>query len=362
MDSTPLLPQPQSQSQSQPLSPSASKLPVKRKTPFPHHQFLTPKLEPRPQFTHFASLDDDSPLSSSKPKPPPFKFHRIWTEPDEISFLHGLLHSYSLSFPKDLPIFYSSYSNSMSQPYTKSQLSEKLRRLRKKFRVISSRIARGLSLSSLSAHDQALFDLSTRLWSPEFASTSPFGKNSSGVNLGFAVDHENNGIVDGTTNDFEDCYLIDNNDVELKMVDEVNVNCDLGGGGVEVINGGGGIDGVVAKSVLNVFDECFKEVRMAFAMQGAGAVWMDAMERRWKQQRVSELDVFGRRLRLIMENSLSKNGETFHTRWLLSCDFNSHYDDQFENAYGSGLKRLFDSNICKFHIFSWNFNVELFDQ
>ncbi|OMP05119.1 hypothetical protein COLO4_09036 [Corchorus olitorius] len=313
MDSTPFLPQPQSQSQSQPLSPSASKLPVKRKTPFPHPQFLTPKLEPRPQFTHFPSLDvdDHSPLSSSKPKPPPFKFHRIWTEPDEISFLHGLLQSHSLSFPKDLPIFYSTFSNSMSQPYTKSQLSEKLRRLRKKFRVISSRIARGLSLSSLSAHDQALFDLSTRLWSPEFASTSPFGKNSSGVNLGFVVDHQSNGIVDGT-NDFEDCYLIDNNDVELKMVDEVNVNCDLGGGGGdEVINGGGGIDGVVAKSVLNVFDECFKEVRMAFAMQGV--VWMDAMERRWKQQRVSELDVLGRRLRLIMENSLSKNGETFHT-------------------------------------------------
>ncbi|XWS47556.1 hypothetical protein CRYUN_Cryun14cG0162300 [Craigia yunnanensis] len=237
MDSTPLLPQPQpqsqSQSQSQPLNPSASKLPIKRKTPFPQHphqqQFLTPKLEPQPQPLTFSPLDASPP----KPKPPPFKFHRIWTEPDEISFLQGLLQSHSLSFPKDLPIFYSNFSNSISQPYNKSQLSEKLRRLRKKFRVISSRLARGLNPSTLSAHDQALFDLSKRLWSPEFASTSPFGKNSSGFNLGFSQDHENNGI-DG--NYFDDCDMI-NNDGEVK-INEFNVNCDFGGGRVEVFNGG----------------------------------------------------------------------------------------------------------------------------
>ncbi|KAE8659354.1 hypothetical protein F3Y22_tig00116962pilonHSYRG00147 [Hibiscus syriacus] len=79
----------------------------------------------------------------------------------------------------------------MSHPYTKSQLSEKLRRQRKKFRVISSRLARGLDPSSLSLHDRALFDISRRLWGPEFASTSPFGSNSPG----FSHDHEINGVA-----------------------------------------------------------------------------------------------------------------------------------------------------------------------
>ncbi|XP_022759199.1 probable transcription factor At5g28040 [Durio zibethinus] len=288
MDSTPLLPQP--------LVPSASKLPIKRKTPLPQDsqqpQFHIPKLE----FGPISVPPCDG--SPTKPKPPAFKFHRIWTEPDEISFLQGLLQSHSLSFPKDLPIFYSNFSNSISQPYTKSQLSEKLRRLRKKFRVISSRLARGLNLSALSAHDQALFDLSKRLWSREFASTSPFGKNSSGFNVGFSQDHENNG-VDG--NDFDDCDMIDN-DWEVK-INEVNVSYDFGGGRGEVINGEA-IDGVVVKSVLDVFDECFKEVRMAFAKQGVA--WMDTMQRRWKKQRVSELNVLGRRLRLAIENSLTR--------------------------------------------------------
>ncbi|XP_022727909.1 probable transcription factor At1g44810 [Durio zibethinus] len=258
MDSTPLLPQPQPQPQPQPhpLKPSASKLPIKRKTPFPQHPS---KLEPQPppQLLTF----DGSPLKP-KPKTPPFKFHRVWTEPDEISFLQGLLQSRSLSFPKDLPIFYSNFSNSISRSYTKSQLSEKLRRLRKKFRVISSRLARGLNASSLSAHDLALFDLSKRLWSPEFASTSPFGNDG-----------------------------------------EVKINEDFRGGRDEGFHGEA-IDLVVAKSVLEVFDECFKEVRLVFEKQGV--VWMDTMERRWKEQKASELDLLGRRLRLVIENSLSR--------------------------------------------------------
>ncbi|XVF20613.1 hypothetical protein REPUB_Repub12eG0015900 [Reevesia pubescens] len=250
MDSTQPQPQPQPQPQSQLVKPSASKLPIKRKTPLSQHpEFYTPKLEYQPIIFH--------PLEP-KPKPPALKYHRIWTEADEISFLQGLLHSHSLSFPKDLPIFYSSFSTSISQPYTKSQLSEKLRRLRKKFRVISSRLARGLNPSTLSPHDQALFHLSKRLWSPEFASTSPFVK-----------------------------------------INEVNVNSDFG----EAVNEES-VNGVLAKSVLGVFDECFKEARMVFAKQSV--VWMDAMDMKWKEQSVSELDVLGRRLRLVIENSLTR--------------------------------------------------------
>ncbi|KAF7833599.1 uncharacterized protein G2W53_015932 [Senna tora] len=82
------------------------------------------------------------------PTPPHFKSHRIWTEPDEIRFLRGLLDSASdsLVLPRDLPIFYERFSRTVSQPYTKSQLSEKLRHLRKKFCLVSSRLAnRGFS-------------------------------------------------------------------------------------------------------------------------------------------------------------------------------------------------------------------------
>lgn len=176
----------------------------------------------------------------------------------------------------------------MPQPYTKSQLYEKLRRLRKKFRVVSSRLARGLNPSSLSLHDRALFDLSKRLWSPEFASSSPFGKNSSGFN----------GVAG---NGFDDCDTIDD-DGEVK-VNGVSLHYDFAAGRDGVINGET-IDGVLVKSVLNAFDECFKEVRMMFMKQGV--VCMDTTERKWKEQRVSEFDVLGRRLRLVIKNSLTR--------------------------------------------------------
>lgn len=151
-----------------PNTTNPSKLPIKRKTP-----------DPNPH---------SDPISASAAAPP-FKFHRIWTEPDEIRFLQGLLDcsSQNLAFPRDLAIFYACFSDTMSQPYTKSQLSEKLRRLRKKFRVISARLSKGMDRSQLSLHDRALYDLSRRLWHPEFAATSPF---SGARNVGF--NHCNN--------------------------------------------------------------------------------------------------------------------------------------------------------------------------
>ncbi|XP_039049495.1 probable transcription factor At5g28040 [Hibiscus syriacus] len=191
--------------------------------------------------------------------------------------------------PKDLPLFYSSFSHSMSHPYTKSQLSEKLRRQRKKFRVISSRLARGLDPSSLSLHDRALFDISRRLWGPEFASTSPFGSNSPG----FSHDHEINGVAG---NGLHDADMKDN-------VNEPSLCYDFAAGRDEVINGEA-FDGVLGKRLMNAFDECFKEVRMIFVKQGV--ICFDTMEKKWKEQRVSEFDALGRRLRLVIQNSLNR--------------------------------------------------------
>ncbi|KAL2521867.1 putative transcription factor [Forsythia ovata] len=192
------------------LKPSTSKLPIKRKTPDP-----TPPVNPN-------QFNANSPYGGGDPRSPPFKFHRIWTEPDEIRFLQGLLDcsSENLTFPRDLGIFYTRFSNTMSQPYTKSQLSEKLRRLRKKFRVISTRLSKGLDKSQLSPQDR-------------------------GVGVGFGQ--------------------------------------------------------VAAKVVMNVFNECLKEVKSGLIGHGGerANVGGESFEERWQQQRIAELDVLGHRLRLI---------------------------------------------------------------
>ncbi|KAI3462159.1 hypothetical protein Pfo_018822 [Paulownia fortunei] len=340
--------------------PSASKLPIKRKTPDPN-----PPPDPSPD-----------PIEG---RVPPFKFHRIWTEPDEIRFLQGLLDcsSQNLAFPRDLGIFYARFSNTMSQPYTKSQLSEKLRRLRKKFRVISTRLSKGLDRSQLSLHDRALYDLSKQLWHPDYAATSPFSgarnvglnhsnntsggngdghlKKSSlvGIKVDFSptlpvvmsgydqendgndvnleldcVDNENGGGEEGGVA-FGDFYDEDNKNEEVRL-SEVNVEFegeeaamedegnDTFGEGIGAMKMGAGqnidfgcdnkIGEVAAKVVMNVFDECFKDVRRRLlAGRGVEGVGAESFQVRWQQQRIAELDVLGSRLRLVLEHSLRKH-------------------------------------------------------
>ena len=201
----------------------------------------------------------------------------------------------------------------MSQPYTKSQLSEKLRRLRKKFRVISSRLARGLDLTMISPHDRALFDLSKKLWNAEFASISPFDGN---LNYGITTNSgmrkvENDSIRASVTNPIQkgnvetlginlDGYgkEDDHNNVELNYEQKFDP---------------GKLGAIAARAIFDVFDESLKDAKMAILWQGLQAVSVCSGEgnlvdfgKRWEEQRASELDVFARRLRLVLEDSLHK--------------------------------------------------------
>lgn len=351
MDST--LPLSQSPKITEPLLASASKLlPIKRKT------------SDDPFIYADGGGGGGGGDSGSDPKPPPFKFHRIWTEPDEIRFLQGLLDgsSENLFFPRDLNVFYTRFSNTMSQPYTKSQLSEKLRRLRKKLRVISSRLGKGLDMSLLSPHDRALYDLSKQLWHPDFADTSPFNADKSkksnlvGVKVSFlptipsVSDPDQHAIItyqdkvstDRTTGDdsTRDGVSVNDENIEVEQGDnenndggngefddgdgklsEVNVELDRGDmwekrvefscldGPVQVGVGFGNGD-IAAKVVMDVFDECLKDFRNGVVGERSNLggflkeASLDKFEVRWREQRVAELDVLARRMRLVLENSL----------------------------------------------------------
>lgn len=56
--------------------------------------------------------------------------------------------------------------------------------------------------------------------------------------------------------------------------------------------------GVMAKAVLDVFEECLKEIGMK-----SGETGEDAIKKKWRALRVAELDVFARRLRLMIEDA-----------------------------------------------------------
>lgn len=229
----------------------------------------------------------------------------------------------------------------MSQPCTKSQLSEKLRRLRKKFRAISSRLARGLHPAHLSPHDRELFGLSKRLWDPDHSSDSPFLGNASdicgkkgkstlvGVKVSFSPTlpwnsachqtHLSNSNKDNALDCTDDGDDNGDNHKGVKVDGAVGVDVaksDSPSSGKREEESGdiaSGIGWVASKAVMDVFDQCLKEAsnvlvhREALRPDGTSALGnaLD-FENKWRRQRVAELDVFARRLRLVMQNSLGQ--------------------------------------------------------
>jgi Protein of unknown function, DUF573 len=157
----------------------ATPTPLPRKLPIKRKQSPT---EPSPSDGSASSADP--PTGEVRSPQPPFKFQRIWSESDEIRFLQGLLgcKSQGLVFPRDLNLFYDQFSASMPQPYTRSQMSEKLRRLKNKHKSATARIARnGLDPSRITPHDKDVLHLCSRLWDPQNAASSPFFSTTSGV-------------------------------------------------------------------------------------------------------------------------------------------------------------------------------------
>ncbi|KAF8107211.1 hypothetical protein N665_0124s0010 [Sinapis alba] len=85
--------------------------------------------------------------------PPPIDdsrrlFQRLWTDEDEIELLRGFLdyvtcHRGSSSHPPDTAPFYEQIKSKLQLEFNKNQLVEKLRRLKKKYRNVMSKIGSG---------------------------------------------------------------------------------------------------------------------------------------------------------------------------------------------------------------------------
>ncbi|KAL0912172.1 hypothetical protein M5K25_018129 [Dendrobium thyrsiflorum] len=362
----------QSQPQAQPASNSHS-ISISNPNPNPNpNPIPLSSYPPTVPSSHNNTYEDDDPdaeYDDEEPedeggdsKQPPFKFHRIWPESDEIRFLQGLLGCWSqgLVFPRDLNIFYDRFSESMSQPYTRSQLSEKLRRLRKKYRTMAGRIVRGQDPSRLSQHDRDLLHLSTRLWDPSNASTSPFSapdavaagsagnkrrrpnprapssrsRNSSSPpqvivalesapfppsNPPLALPSSSSPIKDN-----RECVdppapiglngSIDGTDFAAspEQIPKEELPAHPGSTSVEVKQTGA--KHLAIKSVLDVLDGALNEVRSTLSIQGIissdstleQGSEMKSILKRWQEHRLAELDLLAQRWRLTIEQKTTQ--------------------------------------------------------
>ncbi|XP_052175454.1 probable transcription factor At3g04930 [Diospyros lotus] len=98
-------------------------------------------------------------------------FQRLWTDEDEIELLQGFLDYTTLrgggnsSHHHDTTAFYDQIRSKLQLDFNKNQLVEKLRRLKKKYRNVMSKIGSGKDYVFKSPHDQATFEISKKIWS-----------------------------------------------------------------------------------------------------------------------------------------------------------------------------------------------------
>lgn len=89
-------------------------------------------------------------------------FQRLWTNEDEIELLKGFLEytaSRGVGHHHDTTAFYDQIKSRLQLDFNKNQLVEKLRRLKKKYRNVVSRISSGKNFVFKSAHDQETFEI-----------------------------------------------------------------------------------------------------------------------------------------------------------------------------------------------------------
>lgn len=278
-------------------------------------------------------------LEEKKPQPIPIDdsrrlFQRLWTDEDEIELLQGFLDyttSRGSTHHNDTALFYDQIKSKLQLDFNKNQLVEKLRRLKKKYRNVLSKISTGKDFSFKSPHDQSTFEISAKIWSTN--NNSNINQNHHGnTNNRFAV------AVDDSVFDDEDPTPKNPNFMEeinsgekkakkrsrsrIRGEEKANGNENLGN------NSGGNLGGLIEETVKSCLSPLFKEL-LSNAMGGGvgfggrgigfGGLGMNAMainamplsfgggeggsvvDEKWRKQQILELEVYSKRLELVQD-------------------------------------------------------------
>lgn len=129
--------------------------------------------EPITPMTITTTTEERKPPSTEERK----LFQRLWTDEDEIGLLQGFFEyntkqrgtgtKNSSSYHHDTGPFYDQIKTKLQLEFNKNQLVEKLRRLKKKYRNVMSRVSSGKDLVFKTPHDQSCFEISKKIWGAE---------------------------------------------------------------------------------------------------------------------------------------------------------------------------------------------------
>ncbi|XP_047315239.1 probable transcription factor At3g04930 [Impatiens glandulifera] len=216
-------------------------------------------------------------------------FQRLWTDEDEIELLQGFLNyssqrgfvvgnsSSSSSHHHDTSVFYDQIKSKLQLDFNKNQLVDKLRRLKKKYRNVVSKIGTGKVQTFKSTHDEATFEISRRIWRGDGVQY-PVGGGG-----GFEEEEEEETNLNQTPNNG-----IDLNSAEKKS----------------------SVVGRSRKRSRSVNIEENETIPQFHHRQHSdpdpGAMKLDSgsstkMEEKWRNQRILELEVYSKRLELVQD-------------------------------------------------------------
>jgi Protein of unknown function, DUF573 len=123
-------------------------------------------------------------------------FQRLWTDEEEVRILQGFLEftqrrgTTFASHQYDTGPFYEEIRQQLHLDFSKNQLIEKLRRLKKKYRNCAARMrSKGAAFSFRNPHEQNIYDIARHIWRPANKRQAQGLADASHVDLDLAVDH-----------------------------------------------------------------------------------------------------------------------------------------------------------------------------
>ena len=238
---------------------------------------------------------------------------RIWTNEDEIELLRGFLEfttqrgSTNYNVTKE---FYDQIRSKLQVEFNKNQLSDKLRKLKRKYKRILEKINPDKEFSFKTAHEQATFEISRKIW---------------GDIVG------RNGIEDNMLDEDEpSSSLNDFNLVNVKVEDEevmgdfrpwkrpkslsglkINEKHVSNNGTLpnDIENGNNDVASLIedtVKSLSPLFQELLSNALnpTQLSPDGVSTTNMqsgEGVDEKWKEQKIKELEVYSKRLELVQD-------------------------------------------------------------
>ncbi|XP_071689408.1 probable transcription factor At5g28040 [Rutidosis leptorrhynchoides] len=271
-------------------------------------------------------------------------FQRLWTDEDEIELLQGFLdyitqRGTNNSHHHDTTAFYDQIKGKLQLDFNKNQLVEKLRRLKKKYRNVLSKISSGKEYVFKSPHDQATFDLSCKIWNETAAAAVPISA-AADVGIDDVENHFVNPNMSFNLNDHNGNEFADPNYVEKKaprsrkrsrtasVATKIEENYNQQQQQQQQYGQGVGTGiGVADPATLNVVEETVKSCLLPLfkelvnnspnggGLRGFGGMNMnmnpfgdsmnfsigDMNDEKWRKQHILELEVYSKRLELMQD-------------------------------------------------------------